>query len=145
MRAQRAIWPFWSLGDTRRLRWAALRRRPQMGRSGPDRPGAGLGFGDDLRSDGCRLRYQSISEGAWIAHVRCARQAVGDGSVSYDALELDVDVAGQTSLAQGIACRLSQCTRDDRHHQVEEPNAQPAGGLFIKTTRAVVKPMVRVR
>ena len=54
----------------------------------------------------------------------------GDGSVSHDALKLHIDVAGQASLAQGIACRLRQCTWDDRHHHVEEPNAQPAGGAI---------------
>ncbi len=43
---------------------------PKMGWSRPDRPATGLGFGDDLRSQGRRLSYQSISEGARIAHVR---------------------------------------------------------------------------
>jgi hypothetical protein len=57
-------------------------------------------------------------------------QAPGNGSVSHDAFKLHIDVAGQASLAQGIACRLSQCTWDDRHHHVEEPNAQSAGGAI---------------
>ena len=42
---------------------------------------------------------------------------------------LHLDAARQASLAQGIACRVGQCARNDCDHYVEESYAQPARGV----------------
>ncbi len=73
---------------------------------------------------------------------------LGDRSLSHDAVELHIDAAWQAPLAQGTACRISQCARNDRNHHLEESNAQPARGAVHQdrahSREATVKSALRM-
>ena len=74
-----------------------------------------------------------------------AQPLAGDRPLSHDGRRLYVNATEQELTAEGITRGTAQCAQGRVGRDIEKPDGQPAGNLFIETARAVAKPLVKAR